>query len=260
MTYPCLTLHDITAGYGPIAAIRGVSLKVHFGEVVSILGANGAGKSTTIKVITGLVSPHSGTIQFAGETLNGRSSADIARLGIAIVPEGRQVFADLTIEENLMIGAHRIRDRREISRTLDEVFAIFPLLQQRLRQRGGTLSGGEQQMLAMGRALMLKPRLLLLDEPSMGLAPRIVEQLYVSLQTIVANGMTVLLVEQSVPMALRICSRGYVMVNGEIVFAGTAEELGRADLSGNYFDGSGYSRSPADGSFALCPLPSRVKP
>src|SRR3954447_3987420 len=176
MTDASLTLNDVTAGYGPIPAIRSVSLRSHSGEDVSILRANGAGKSIMIKVITGQAKLLSGSERFAGERLNGRGSADIARLGIAIVPEGRQIFADLTIEENLMIGAYRLRDRREISPMLDEVFAIFPLLQQRLRQRGGTLAGGEQQMLATGRALMLKPRLLLLDEPSMGLAPRIVEQ------------------------------------------------------------------------------------
>jgi len=245
MTDALLSLRGLTAGYGPIAAIRNVSLDVLSGEVVSILGANGAGKSTTIKAITGLVRPRSGTIHFAGEKLNDRSSAEIARQGIAIVPEGRQIFADLTVEENLLVGAYRIRDRNSVLHALGEVFEIFPLLQQRYRQRGGTLSGGEQQMLAVGRALMLQPKLLLLDEPSMGLAPRIVEQLYASLQQIVSKGMTALLVEQSVPMALRICSRGYVMVNGEIVHAGTADELARTDLSGSYFN-AGVTASEGD--------------
>lgn len=230
-----LTLRELTAGYGPIAAIRNVSLEVQTGEVVCILGANGAGKSTTIKTIVGLVRPWSGTVHFAGESLTGASSADIAGRGIATVPEGRQIFSDLTIEENLMAGAYRIRDRDSIARTLQEVFEIFPLLRQRRRQRGGTLSGGEQQMLAVGRALMLQPALLLLDEPSMGLAPRIVEQLYASLRKIVKRGMTVLLVEQSVQVALGICSRGYVMVNGAIVLTGSAEELAQADLSRTYF-------------------------
>ncbi|MDB5590553.1 ABC transporter ATP-binding protein [Enterovirga sp.] len=230
-----LSLRGLTAGYGPIAAVRNVSLEVRAGEVVTILGANGAGKSTTIKAIAGVIRAWSGEVYFAGQRINGRASADIAKAGIAVVPEGRQIFSDLTVEENLMIGAYRIRDRATVPRVLDEVFDIFPLLRERLRQRGGTLSGGEQQMLALGRALMLQPKLLLLDEPSMGLAPRIVEQMYVSLQKIVDKGMTALLVEQSVTMALRICTRGYVMVNGEIVRAGTAAELAETDLSGSYF-------------------------
>lgn len=239
-----LSLCDVTAGYGPIAAIRNVSLAVNAGEVVSILGANGAGKSTTIKAVTGLVHPRSGTIRFAGVDMTGRSSAEIAHAGIAVVPEGRQIFADLTVEENLLVGAYRIRDRNAVLSGLQDVFDLFPLLQQRALQRGGTLSGGEQQMLAVARALMLKPRLLLLDEPSMGLAPRIVEQLYSSLQEIVAKGMTALLVEQSVHMALRICSRGYIMVSGEIVHAGTSDELRQIDLADSYFDAGGKSPVP----------------
>jgi branched-chain amino acid transport system ATP-binding protein len=236
MTDALLSLRGLTAGYGPIAAIRNVWLEVHAGEVVSILGANGAGKSTTIKTIAGLIRSRSGSVHFAGRSLEGCSPAAIARLGVAVVPEGRQIFADLTVEENLMVGAYRISDRSSVSRTLQDVFGIFPLLRERLRQKGGTLSGGEQQMLAVGRALMLQPKLLLLDEPSMGLAPRITEQLYGSLQQIVGKGTTVLLVEQSVVMALRICSRGYVMVNGEIVNAGTADQLSSSDLSGSYFN------------------------
>jgi len=234
---PLLSLREVTAGYGPIAAIRGISLEVRTGEVVALLGANGAGKTTTIKVIAGVIPLRSGTIELAGAMIGGRPSAEVAARGIAVVPEGRQVFADLTVDDNLRIGAYRIRDRRSIERTRQEVLEIFPLLRERLRQRAGTLSGGEQQMLAVGRALMSHPKLLLLDEPSMGLAPRIVEQLYVILRRIVGGGVTALLVEQTAPMALQLCSRGYIMTSGQIVHAGAAAELADRALAEAYLGG-----------------------
>ncbi|MBI1737431.1 MAG: ABC transporter ATP-binding protein [Candidatus Rokubacteria bacterium] len=220
-----LAIDQLTAGYGPIAAIRGVTLEVREAEVVTLLGANGAGKTTTIRAITGLVRPRSGTVRLDGQDITGRASADVAARGVAVVPEGRQVFADLTVDENLRIGAYRVRDRRVIAGRRDEMLALFPVLKDRLRQRAGTLSGGEQQMLAVGRALMRGPRLLLLDEPSMGLAPLVVAHLYETLAQVAAGGVTALLVEQNVAVALRLASRGYVLANGTIVEAGTAAEL-----------------------------------
>jgi branched-chain amino acid transport system ATP-binding protein len=222
---PVLAIDQLTAGYGPIAAIRGVTLDVREGEVVTLLGANGAGKTTTIRAITGLVRPRSGSVRFDGHDITGRASADVAARGVAVVPEGRQVFADLSVDENLRIGAYRVRDRRVIAARRDRMLALFPVLKDRLRQRAGTLSGGEQQMLAVGRALMRGPRLLLLDEPSMGLAPIVVAHLYDTLAQVAAGGVTALLVEQNVAVALRLASRGYVLANGAIVEAGTAAEL-----------------------------------
>jgi branched-chain amino acid transport system ATP-binding protein len=230
MTDVVLTLTDVTAGYGPIPAIRSLSMEVRQGEVVTLLGANGAGKTTTIRAITGIIRPWSGTVFFEGQSIGGRPSAEIAARGVALVPEGRQVFAELTVDENLRIGAYRIRDRRAIEETREDVLDLFPVLRHRLRQRAGTLSGGEQQMLAVGRALMLKPRLLLLDEPSMGLAPRVVEQLFEVLGRIVRTGVTALLVEQNAPMALSLATRGYVLMNGSVVHAASAEELGHSSL------------------------------
>jgi branched-chain amino acid transport system ATP-binding protein len=230
VTAPVLALSDVTAGYGPIPAIRSVSLEVHEREVVALLGANGAGKTTTIRAITGIVRPWSGAVRLDGEPIQGRSSAEIAARGVAVVPEGRQVFAELTVDENLRIGAYRIRDRATIERTRDEVLELFPVLRQRLTQRAGTLSGGEQQMLAVGRALMLRPRLMLLDEPAMGLAPLIVEHVYEALARIVRSGVTALLVEQNAPMALTLATRAYVLVSGSIAHAASAEELARSSL------------------------------
>ena len=230
MTDVVLTLTDVTAGYGPIPAIRSLSMEVRQGEVVTLLGANGAGKTTTIRAITGIIRPWSGTVFFEGQSIGGRPSAEIAARGVALVPEGRQVFAELTVDENLRIGAYRIRDQRAIEETREDVLELFPVLRHRLRQRAGTLSGGEQQMLAVGRALMLKPRLLLLDEPSMGLAPRVVEQLFEVLGRIVRTGVTALLVEQNAPMALSLATRGYVLMNGSVVHAASAEELSHSSL------------------------------
>jgi branched-chain amino acid transport system ATP-binding protein len=220
-----LALSDVTAGYGPIAAIRGLSLEVRDGEVVTLLGANGAGKTTTIRAITGLVRPTAGRVSLAGDDVTGRPPAEMAARGVAIVPEGRQVFAELTVDDNLRVGAYCVRDRRTVEQKREEMLGLFPVLKQRLRQRAGTLSGGEQQMLALGRALMRGPRLLLLDEPSMGLAPLVVSHVYETLARIAATGVTALLVEQNARMALRIASRGYVIANGAIVDQGSAAAL-----------------------------------
>jgi branched-chain amino acid transport system ATP-binding protein len=238
MSESVLALTDVTAGYGPIPAIRGLSLEVRQGEVVALLGANGAGKTTTIRTITGIIKPWAGTVTFEGRPIGGRPSAEIAAQGVAVVPEGRQVFAELSVDDNLRIGAYRIRDRRAIERARDEVLALFPVLRQRLTQRAGTLSGGEQQMLAVGRAMMLQPRLLLLDEPSMGLAPRVVEQLYEVLGRIVRTGVTALLVEQNAPMALSIATRGYVLMSGSVVHAAGAAELAESSLVADAYLGT----------------------
>jgi branched-chain amino acid transport system ATP-binding protein len=220
-----LALSGVTAGYGPIAAIRGLSLEVREGEVVTLLGANGAGKTTTIRAITGLVRPSGGRVSLAGDDVTGRPPAEMAARGVAVVPEGRQVFAELTVDDNLRVGAYCVRDRRTVEQRRKEMLGLFPVLEQRLRQRAGTLSGGEQQMLALGRALMRGPRLLLLDEPSMGLAPLVVSHVYETLAGIAATGVTTLLVEQNARMALRIASRGYVIANGVIVDEGSATAL-----------------------------------
>lgn len=247
MTPPVLTLGDVTAGYGPIAAIRGISLSVAEGEVVALLGANGAGKTTTLRAITGLVAPRSGRVILDGSDITGRPTAEIAGRGIAVVPEGRQVFADLTVDENLLIGAYRVRDRTVVAERRERIFGLFPVLRNRLRQRAGTLSGGEQQMLAVGRALMRGPRLLLLDEPSMGLAPLVVANLYETLARIAASGVTALLVEQNAAMALRLASRGYVLASGVIVETGTASELQASEAVLEAYLGRRPRREPPGG-------------
>jgi branched-chain amino acid transport system ATP-binding protein len=243
---PVLVLDDVTAGYGPIAAIRSISLSVGEGEVVALLGANGAGKTTTIRVVTGLVRPRAGRVRLDGADITGRSPAEIAARGIAVVPEGRQVFADLSVDENLLVGAYCVRDRRVIAERRDATLALFPALRSRLRQRAGTLSGGEQQMLAVGRAFMRGPRVLLLDEPSMGLAPLVVAQLYEILARVTATGVTALLVEQNAAMALRLASRGYVLANGAVAEAGTAAELASsAAVADAYLGERTPARKPA---------------
>ena len=217
-----LRLDGVEAGYRDLVAVHDVSLEVRPGEVVSLIGANGAGKTTTLRAISGLLPLRRGTIEFAGERVGGRTSAEIVARGIAHVPEGRQLFPSLTVRENLESGA---RDRATRGEMLDAVFALFPRLRERERQLAGTLSGGEQQMCAIGRGLMARPRLLLLDEPSLGLAPVMVKLIFDNLARINAGGTTMLHVEQNVARALQLAHRGYVIENGRIVLQGPRAEL-----------------------------------
>jgi branched-chain amino acid transport system ATP-binding protein len=222
---PLLALEAVEVGYGGIQAVKGVSLEVAQGELVCLIGANGAGKTTTLKGISGLLPVKRGRIRYAGEVITGRPPFAIVRKGLAMVPEGRGVFGALTIEENLAMGAYVRRDAAGIRADIDHVFALFPRLKERRRQTAGTLSGGEQQMLAIARALMSRPKLLLLDEPSMGLAPLMVQKVFDTIVSIAREGMTILLVEQNAKLALEVSGRGYVMESGEITLAGHAATL-----------------------------------
>lgn len=219
-----LAVENLTVSYGGIQALRGISFTVEEGEVVTLIGANGAGKSTTLKTICGLVRPQAGTVSYQGETLNKVLPHQIVSKGISQVPEGRRVFTRLTVLENLEMGAYT-RNKRETRQSLNSVFERFPRLQERKNQLAGTLSGGEQQMLAMGRALMSRPQLLLLDEPSMGLAPMLVREIFSIISEINRSGTTILLVEQNAHMALTIARRAYVLETGEIVLSGLAAEM-----------------------------------
>ncbi|HSM92628.1 MAG TPA: ABC transporter ATP-binding protein [Anaeromyxobacteraceae bacterium] len=223
-----LRLRNVDAGYGALAVLRRVSLHVSPGEIVTIVGANGAGKTTLLKTIAGLVRARGGEIAFDGTPVADLRTERIVALGCSLVPEGRQVFAPMPVEENLLLGAHvqvRRGRRREVAEDLERVYGLFPILRTREHQLAGTLSGGEQQMLAIGRALMARPRLMMLDEPSMGLAPLVVKDIFSIIQRIRDEGTTVLLVEQNARSALRIATRGYVLETGRIVLQGTAEEL-----------------------------------
>ncbi len=220
-----LRLDGLEVGYRDLVAVHSVSLEVRAGEVVSLIGGNGAGKTTTLRAISGLLPLRRGTIEFEGERIDGRRSSDIVRRGIAHVPEGRQLFPTMSVRENLELGATARGGR---AAALDGVFALFPRLRERERQQAGTLSGGEQQMCAIGRGLMARPRLLLLDEPSLGLSPVLVKLIFENLAQINAQGTTILLVEQNVARALQLCHRGYVIENGRIVLEGS-----RADLQGS---------------------------
>jgi branched-chain amino acid transport system ATP-binding protein len=215
----------VSAGYASVPAIRDVSIVVGEGEAVGLLGANGAGKSTTLRTISGLVRPTSGTIAFAGSNITSLPAYKVAELGIAHVPEGRQVFPELTVKENLEIGAYIPSAKFARARTLDLVFNIFPTLADRRRQLAGTMSGGEQQMLALGRGLMLQPRLLMLDEPSLGLAPVVTDVTFQKIQEIHAMGTAILLVEQNVSRALTLVQRAYVLESGKVTMQGTSAEL-----------------------------------
>lgn len=226
-----LTVDSLHVHYGPVEAVRDVSLYINDGEIVTLLGANGAGKSTTLNAIVGLVPSHGGQVAFKGESLVGLATEQLVRLGITLTPEGRRVFGSLTVEENLLLGSHplgRARDRRKTN--LLRMFDLFPILAERRQQIAGTLSGGQQQMLAIARSLMSSPKLLLLDEPSLGLAPQIVDTIFNQILTLRDSGITILLVEQNVAMSLDIADRGYVMAAGSIVTSGTAEELGSSHL------------------------------
>ena len=221
---PILKVSDINVYYGAIHAIKGVSFEVNPGEVVTLIGANGAGKSTTLQTVSGLLHSRTGSIEFLGENLMGVPAHKVVAKGLAQVPEGRRVFLQMTVEENLEMGAYT-RSGGDIDADLEKVYAYFPRLMERRRQIAGTLSGGEQQMLAMGRALMSRPKLLMLDEPSMGLAPILVEQIFKIIQTLHEAGTTILLVEQNAQAALSIADRGYVLETGKIVTSGTGTEL-----------------------------------
>ena len=220
-----LKIENLHVAYGGIQALRGISLEVPDGKIVTLIGANGAGKSTTLRTITGLVKAQSGSIQWNGQELLGKSIDQVISSGIAMSPEGRRVFADLTVLENLKIGAYLRKDKAEIEKDLQWVYSLFPRLQERSWQAAGTLSGGEQQMLAVGRALMSRPKLMMLDEPSLGLAPLVVQDIFKIIQTIHENGVTVLLVEQNANMALKIADLAYVLETGTITMSGTGAEL-----------------------------------
>jgi len=220
-----LEVRNLNVYYGAIHALQGISFNVEEGEIVTLIGANGAGKSTTLKTISGLLRPRSGDILLRGESLITLSADQIVRRGVVQVPEGRKIFAPLTVQENLEMGAYTRTDPAEVRQSMERVFKSFPRLKERLHQYGGTLSGGEQQMLAIGRALMARPRLLLLDEPSMGLAPILVEEIFSIIREINAQGVSILLVEQNALMALSVAHRGYVLETGRIVLSGTADEL-----------------------------------
>ena len=225
-----LVLQTVHSAYGNIRALRGISLSVERGEVVTLIGSNGAGKTTTLRTIMGLLVPRAGQITLEGQRIDGLATDRIVRLGLAQAPEGRRIFARMSVLENLEMGAFARRDREHIAADLEHVLRLFPRLQERLRQRAGTLSGGEQQMLAMGRALMARPKVLLLDEPSMGLAPLLVETIVAIIRTINAEGTTILLVEQNARMALQVAHRGYVLQSGEIVLHDAASALLRSDV------------------------------
>lgn len=221
-----LEVEGLRVRYGGVEAVQGISLEVRQGEVVTLLGANGAGKSTTLRAISGLVSPAAGSIRFDGHELTRLPAHAIVELGVAHVPEGRKVFATLTVEENLNLGGYsRRRDRRAVEEGRERVYALFPRLKERRHQLAGTLSGGEQQMLAIGRGLMAAPRLLLLDEPSLGLAPKLVIEIFRTIRAINEQGVTVLLVEQNARLALRVAQRGYVLETGRLALGGDAREL-----------------------------------
>jgi branched-chain amino acid transport system ATP-binding protein len=225
VTVPLLELKALKVAYGGIQAVKGIDLFVAPGELVCLIGANGAGKTTTLKGITGLQPVKSGKIQYAGEDITGKPAFQLVRKGLSMVPEGRGVFGALTIEENLAMGAYVRNDHAAIRDDVERVFGLFPRLKERRKQTAGTLSGGEQQMLAMGRAMMSRPKLLLLDEPSMGLAPLMVQKVFETVLAISREGVTILLIEQNAKLALEVSGRGYVMESGEITLHGEAKQL-----------------------------------
>jgi len=222
---PLLELRDVAAAYGPIQILHGVSLHVNAGEVVAVIGPNGAGKSTTFKVIMGFITHLGGEIVFAGRTLVGQRPDRILGLGLGYVPQGRVVFSQMTVRENLEMGAYLERDQRKIRSSMEYVFSVFPRLGERSRQLAGSMSGGEQQMLAMGRALMMRPKMLMLDEPSLGLSPRLVDEMFDKIVEMARSGLTTMLVEQNAARALEISDRGYVLELGRNRFEGTGRAL-----------------------------------
>jgi branched-chain amino acid transport system ATP-binding protein len=225
-----LELENVHTYYGHIHALKGISLSVDEAEIVSLIGGNGAGKSTTLNTISGLLKPREGSVKLSGEDLAGTKAHEIVAKGVVQVPEGRRIFARLTVTENLEMGAYTQNDKKRYTENVERVFTLFPRLKERRTQVGGTLSGGEQQMLAMGRAMMADPKILLMDEPSMGLAPVLVDSIFETIVDLNKTGTTILLVEQNARMALQVASRGYVIETGTIALSGTAEQL-RADES-----------------------------
>jgi branched-chain amino acid transport system ATP-binding protein len=220
-----LEVLDLKVSYGAIRALNGVSFSVPAGTVVALLGANGAGKSTALKAVTGLVTPQGGRIVFAGREIQGLKPHEIIRAGLGVVPEGRRIFANLTVHDNLLLGAYFRRDHETLARDLEELFATFPRLAERRHQAAGTLSGGEQQMLALGRALMSRPKLLLLDEPSLGLAPLLVKEVFNIITRLNQQGVTILLVEQNAAQALKLAHYAYILETGRVALAGPGSEL-----------------------------------
>ncbi|MEX0366059.1 MAG: ABC transporter ATP-binding protein [Ruegeria sp.] len=238
MTEPILKIRNIESFYGPIMAIRGVSLDVHPGRIVSILGANGAGKTTLMKTVSGVMDPEKGTITFDGEDIQGSEPHKVVQKGIVHVPEGREVFPLLTVDENLSLGAYTSPDKTQVERDRELVFSYFPILAERRDQEAGTLSGGQQQMLAIGRGLMANPRIMLLDEPSLGLSPILVQEIFAILKRLnTEQNMTMMLVEQNARAALELAHDGYVMEVGRIVMDGTADELMKSEDIQNFYLG-----------------------
>jgi len=232
-----LKINDLHVFYGPIHALKGISLEVKEKEIVTLIGSNGAGKSTTLSAITGLVKSSAGSIVFNDVDITNMSPHKIVKMGISLSPEGREVFPALTVEENLMLGAYTRKNKREIDESFERVYDLFPRLKERTKQAAGTLSGGEQQMLAIGRALMSQPKLLLLDEPSMGLAPNLVAMIFDLIESINKQGTTILLIEQNANMAFSVAHRAYVLETGRIVISGSARELEGDDRVRNAYLG-----------------------
>ena len=239
-----LTVTGLAVRYGAINAVRGVDLAVEAGEVVAVLGANGAGKSTTMKAIVGLVPAAAGELRFDGETLRGKSTEQIVMAGLTLVPEGRRVFPSLTVAENLTLGAATRRDAAAVARSRAEMYQLFPVLAERSRQPAGTLSGGQQQQLAVARALMSEPRMLLLDEPSLGLAPQVVESIFQLILRLRQRGQTILLVEQNAAAALDIADRAYVLANGRVILEGSAADLRSSEQIAHAYLGGSLEPAP----------------
>ena len=223
MSEPILSIQNLQVNYGGIEAVKGISFDVPEGEIVTLIGANGAGKSSTLRAVSGLVKPRGGKILYKGEDITGKNPTEIVSRGITLVPEGRRIFPDLTVKENLRVGAYLRKD--DITADMEWVFDLFPRLREREWQAGGTLSGGEQQMLAVGRALMSRPKIMMMDEPSLGLAPLVVRDIFSIIRTIRDSGVTVLLIEQNANAALKVADRGYVLETGRIALEGTGQEL-----------------------------------
>ena len=235
---PLLKIDALTVRYGAVEAVRGIDITVEEGEIVALLGANGAGKSSTMNAVMGLAPTSSGAVTFEDERITGLTSENIVTKGLTLSPEGRRVFGTLNVADNLMMGAYTVADPAKIAAAYERVFALFPILKERRNQYAGTLSGGQQQMLAVGRALMSNPRLLLLDEPSLGLAPRIVEQVFELIEQLRDQGVALLLVEQNAPKALEIADRGYVMAGGRIISSGSAAQLAGSETLADAYLGA----------------------